>query len=234
MVVITIDSSTFIVNGTSHILDVPAQIIGGRTMLPIAVVLRSVGYEVDWDGETSTVAITSYIPMAVVMTEQPHVPEEEPVVPEPDLIDEDEQSIQIPVASESLANLYNIAPQFIGSSTLYYWLDTDPVERLYTVNIFGQTPTTGYVVRKGTSLVITISPNHQDRFYFTEDNFFDRVWTGWGPISGFAQIINEDAVNILVTDWFIESTMAKFVFDSLGEFVLNLPGGFIRDFIVVE
>ena len=40
-------------------LDVPAQIINGRTMLPIRAVLESVGVGVDWDGETQTVAIES-------------------------------------------------------------------------------------------------------------------------------------------------------------------------------
>ena len=59
VVVITIDSGTFTVNDANHALDVPAQIIGGRTMLPIAAVLRSVGYGVDWDGATRTVLITS-------------------------------------------------------------------------------------------------------------------------------------------------------------------------------
>ena len=57
-VVITIGSSVFTANGASHNLDVPAQIIGDRTMLPIAVVLRSVGYDVYWDEETRTVAVT--------------------------------------------------------------------------------------------------------------------------------------------------------------------------------
>jgi len=39
-------------------LDVPAQIIGGRTMLPLRQVLESVGYKLDWDEETQTVLIT--------------------------------------------------------------------------------------------------------------------------------------------------------------------------------
>jgi len=40
-------------------LDVPAQIIEGRTMLPLRAVLESVGYRLEWDEETSTVLITS-------------------------------------------------------------------------------------------------------------------------------------------------------------------------------
>ena len=40
-------------------LDVPAQIIGGRTMLPLRAVLESVGYQFDWDETTRTVSITS-------------------------------------------------------------------------------------------------------------------------------------------------------------------------------
>ena len=39
------------------ILDVPAQIINGRTMLPLRHLLESVGYHVGWDAVTRTVAI---------------------------------------------------------------------------------------------------------------------------------------------------------------------------------
>ena len=59
MVVVTIGNSTFTTNGTSHKLDVSAQIIGGRTMLPIRFVLESVGYTMDWDDATRTVIISS-------------------------------------------------------------------------------------------------------------------------------------------------------------------------------
>jgi len=58
-VTLTIGSATFITNGGSHTLDVPAQIIGGRTMLPIRAVLESVGYSVEWLQDTSTVSISS-------------------------------------------------------------------------------------------------------------------------------------------------------------------------------
>ena len=40
-------------------LDVPAQIIGDRTLLPIRAVLESVGYYVDWDNTTRTVMVSS-------------------------------------------------------------------------------------------------------------------------------------------------------------------------------
>ena len=46
-------------HGVIGLLDVPAQIIGGRTMLPIRAVLESVGYGFDWDNATRTVIITS-------------------------------------------------------------------------------------------------------------------------------------------------------------------------------
>lgn len=57
-VVITIGNAAFTANGVSNTLDVPAQIIGGRTMLPIRAVLESVGYNVGWDGATGTVMIS--------------------------------------------------------------------------------------------------------------------------------------------------------------------------------
>ena len=59
VIVVTVDSRTFTTNGISHSLDVPAQVIGGRTMLPIRAVLESVGYYFGWDGTTSTVLISS-------------------------------------------------------------------------------------------------------------------------------------------------------------------------------
>lgn len=59
VVVITIGSNVFTTNGVSHTLDVPAQTIGGRTMLPLRLVLESVGYYLGWDVGTSTVLISS-------------------------------------------------------------------------------------------------------------------------------------------------------------------------------
>ena len=56
---ITIGSDIFTTNGVEHTLDVPAQSIGGRTMVPIRLPLESVGIEVDWDGATSTVVIAT-------------------------------------------------------------------------------------------------------------------------------------------------------------------------------
>jgi len=66
-VVITIDSADFRVyteigsNAYPEIsvysLEVPAQIIGGRTMLPLRAVLESVGYYLGWDGGARTVLI---------------------------------------------------------------------------------------------------------------------------------------------------------------------------------
>ena len=46
-------------HGNIVALDVPAQLIGGRTMLPLSAVLESIGYRLEWNGETRTVSITS-------------------------------------------------------------------------------------------------------------------------------------------------------------------------------
>jgi len=59
VVVITIGSNVFTTNGVSRELDVPAQTIGGRTMLPLRLVLESVGYYLGWDAATATVLISS-------------------------------------------------------------------------------------------------------------------------------------------------------------------------------
>ena len=50
---------TFTTNGISHVLDVPAQIINDRTMLPIRALVESVGYMAEWDSANNTAVITS-------------------------------------------------------------------------------------------------------------------------------------------------------------------------------
>jgi len=58
VVILTIGSATFTTNGVAHTLDVPAQIIGGRTMLPLRAVLESIGIDdMDWSRSTRTVII---------------------------------------------------------------------------------------------------------------------------------------------------------------------------------
>jgi len=56
-IVIIIGQTTFTVNGTSHELDVPAELIGGRTMVPLGPILRAVGYSLEWDRGTRVVSI---------------------------------------------------------------------------------------------------------------------------------------------------------------------------------
>ena len=70
-VIIAIDSNVFTVNGVSHTLDVPAQIIEDRTMLPIRAVLENVGLYVDWDGGTNTVLVSTIPFMTYVPTPTP-------------------------------------------------------------------------------------------------------------------------------------------------------------------
>jgi len=67
IVSISIGSNTFIANGQTEVLDVPAQIIGGRTLLPIRSVLESVGYSIFWNDATSTVEIISEVPELITI-----------------------------------------------------------------------------------------------------------------------------------------------------------------------
>jgi len=56
---ITVGQTTFFTNGIPHQLDVPAQLIGGRTMIPLRLPLESVGIELGWDGTTNAVIIST-------------------------------------------------------------------------------------------------------------------------------------------------------------------------------
>jgi uncharacterized protein YkwD len=56
---LTLGRSTFYVNGNYELLDVPAQRIDGRTMIPLRLPLEAVGYNVGWDAVTSTVLVNA-------------------------------------------------------------------------------------------------------------------------------------------------------------------------------
>ena len=92
-------------------LDVPAQIIGGRTMLPIAAVLRSVGYNVGWDDATRTVLITPTVAEApeLEMTYTPLAPPDFENAQE--VVEEDSESTHIPAENEAGLNMTVWLPQ---------------------------------------------------------------------------------------------------------------------------
>ena len=56
-VIIQIDNTTAYVSGEARTLDVPAQLINGRTMVPARFISEAMGCEVTWDGETETAAV---------------------------------------------------------------------------------------------------------------------------------------------------------------------------------
>jgi len=67
---VPIGSSYFELNGQSFQLDVPAQIINGRTMLPIRHLLEQIGFSVDWHNEIRQVIIQSPSPIARMSHEE--------------------------------------------------------------------------------------------------------------------------------------------------------------------
>ncbi|MCL1863291.1 MAG: stalk domain-containing protein [Defluviitaleaceae bacterium] len=58
-VTITADSDVFYTNGIRHVSEIPAQIIGGRVMLPLRAAMESIGYDVIWSAITRTIYIDS-------------------------------------------------------------------------------------------------------------------------------------------------------------------------------
>jgi len=80
-VVIGINQAEFTVNGNPFILEVPAQIINGSTMLPIRAVVEAVGYWLGWDSVTQTVQIFRTQPEPQPPSqEEPPSRKEEPAV----------------------------------------------------------------------------------------------------------------------------------------------------------
>ena len=54
----TVGETKFYKNNILNTLDVPAQIIDGRTLVPVRVVSESLGCDVDWNNDSKTVVIT--------------------------------------------------------------------------------------------------------------------------------------------------------------------------------
>ena len=64
----TINSDIFYVDGEEKTLDVPAQLINDKTLVPIRAISESLGCNVEWEQETKTVIIESRV--AVPETEE--------------------------------------------------------------------------------------------------------------------------------------------------------------------
>lgn len=55
---LTINKDVLTKNGQGSKIDVPAQIVNGRTMVPVAVIAEAFGAEVSWDNPSRTVGVT--------------------------------------------------------------------------------------------------------------------------------------------------------------------------------
>jgi copper amine oxidase-like protein len=56
---LVIGNTTAMINGQPAAMDVPARLVGGRTMVPLRFVSQALGASVNWDAATSTVTIAS-------------------------------------------------------------------------------------------------------------------------------------------------------------------------------
>ncbi|MFZ5643641.1 MAG: stalk domain-containing protein [Bacillota bacterium] len=54
---LSVNNKSAIVNGKRVNLDAPAQVINGRTMVPLRFVSENLGAKVNWDGETETITV---------------------------------------------------------------------------------------------------------------------------------------------------------------------------------
>ncbi|PJO41235.1 copper amine oxidase N-terminal domain-containing protein [Lysinibacillus xylanilyticus] len=60
-ITLVVGSKTATVNGQKITLDVPPQIINGRTLVPLRFISEALGAKVDWNSQTKTVYITTYV-----------------------------------------------------------------------------------------------------------------------------------------------------------------------------
>ena len=55
----SIDNTTATVNGAATTMDVPARLVGDKTMVPLRFLSEEMGYNVEWDEETRMATITT-------------------------------------------------------------------------------------------------------------------------------------------------------------------------------
>lgn len=67
-VTLTINDKTLYKNGEAIVLDVPAQLVDGRTLVPVRAISEAYGCYVDWNNWTKTVLITSDLNKTSVAT----------------------------------------------------------------------------------------------------------------------------------------------------------------------
>ena len=60
-IILQIGNPVATVNGSEKTLDVPAKIVGGRTLVPVRFVSESLGCKVEWIGDSRSVVITSQL-----------------------------------------------------------------------------------------------------------------------------------------------------------------------------
>lgn len=56
-IIVQIDENIITVNGTELALDVPAQLMNSRTVVPLRFIVENLDLQVNWDGETETIEI---------------------------------------------------------------------------------------------------------------------------------------------------------------------------------
>lgn len=59
-ILMTLDSEKMYRNSEEVVLDIPAQLVDGRTLVPVRAISESFGYQVDWEAETQ--AVTIHVP----------------------------------------------------------------------------------------------------------------------------------------------------------------------------
>ena len=66
----SIDNTTATVNGAETVMDVPARLVGDKTMVPLRFLSEEMGYNVEWDEETRMATITTPLTSRVAKTEE--------------------------------------------------------------------------------------------------------------------------------------------------------------------
>jgi len=141
-VTIEIGSNTFVTNGESFNLVVPAQLVNDRTVLPIRPILESVGFVVEWDGAANSVLIFTEAQEPVDEYVQYEPVEEYPVEeypveesPEEEYPEEEYPEEEYPVAEYPVEVEATLVGVWFWEGMEYYVLNADGTGTMAGMNI---------------------------------------------------------------------------------------------------
>ena len=145
---LVIGNTTAMIDGQPAAMDVPAMLVGGRTMVPLRFVSQTLGASVNWDAATSTVTIASNGAVAVPP------PQTYPPVAQPQHVTGTLVGVRLPTATAPA----QIAVSHDGVVSTYLVTSTTAITRVNAANGSGGSVDIASL-KAGDAVDVIVGPN---------------------------------------------------------------------------